>query len=154
MAVEIVKFRPEHVRAAAVIERQSFSVPWSEEMISGELINPHAYYFAAEDRGILVGYCGMHLIMDEAYITNIAVTPKHRRLGIGLRLLDKLMNYAILRGAVFLTLEVRKSNLAAQTMYESRGFEIAGIRKGYYGKPAEDALIMTKYIKTGKRSTR
>ena len=154
MPVEIIKFTAKHVDAAAVLEKKCFSAPWSRDMLEGELHNPHAHYIAAVDGETLVGYGGLHLIIDEAYITNIAVAPAFRRSGIGSRLLERMIRYSVTRGAVFLTLEVRVSNLAAQSMYEKLGFEAAGVRRGYYDNPPEDALIMTRYINTGRRKKR
>lgn len=148
MALRIVKFTKEHIGGALELEKLCFSVPWTRAMFEGELQNRNTAYFSALSDGELIGYAGMQLIIDEGYITNIAVSPAHRRSGVGSKLLARLLSYAVGRNAAFMSLEVRKSNAAAQAMYEKHGFSIAGSRAGYYEKPVEDALIMTKYYKT------
>ena len=84
----------------------------------------------------------MWLIMDEAHITTIGVAPGHRGKKIGERMLVHLLDEAIHRGARHATLEVRKSNHVAQTLYLKYGFRIAAIRRGYYTNNGEDALVM------------
>jgi ribosomal-protein-alanine N-acetyltransferase len=84
----------------------------------------------------------MWVILDEAHVTTIAVDPLHRRQRIGERLLVALIDEAMKRGARWVTLEVRKSNLGAQTLYRKYGFKDIGIRKGYYSDNREDAIVM------------
>ena len=86
----------------------------------------------------------MHCILDEAYVTNVAVDPRFRRHGAGRLLMQALERAAIGRGAVTLSLEVRVSNQSAIHLYRSCGFEEIGVRRGMYEQPKEDGLIMTK----------
>ncbi len=124
------------------IELASFSVPWSRNMLEDELYNDKAYYLVAEHQGRVAGYAGMWQIFEEGHITNIAVDPAFRRLGIGSLLLDDLIAYAKAQGIQALTLEVRVSNAPAISLYESKGFIAEGRRKRYYSDNNEDALIM------------
>jgi len=143
----IIAMEPRHTQAAAVIEQACFSMPWSAAMFSEELEQDYAVYLAAEDNAELIGYAGMHMMFEEAYITNVAVLPAYRRQGIASALLLRLMNEARNGGALHISLEVRRSNVAAASLYAKHGFSPCGIRKGYYTKPDEDAIIMTAELR-------
>ncbi len=129
----------------AALENECFSEPWSESSIlSAE--NTGTRFFVCEFSGVVLGYGGVKTVADEAYVTNIAVTEKHRGLGIGRMLVKSLCDAAKEDGAGFISLEVRASNSAAISLYEAEGFKECGRRKNFYSKPAEDALIMTKHF--------
>ncbi|KQY91693.1 ribosomal-protein-alanine acetyltransferase [Paenibacillus sp. Root52] len=138
-----------------VIEHEAFTLPWTEEAFRNELMNNHfAKYMVMEIDGTAIGYAGMWTIMDEAHITNIAVRQAYRGRKLGERLLDELMRTAAYLGMERMTLEVRVSNLVAQRLYEKKGFESAGIRKGYYSDNMEDAMIMWANLpSTGRDGT-
>ncbi|MDP4098922.1 ribosomal protein S18-alanine N-acetyltransferase [Paenibacillus sp. P96] len=126
-----------------VIEHESFTLPWTREAFRNELANNHfAKYMMMELDGEPIGYAGMWTIMDEAHVTNIAIREAYRGCGLGERLLDELMRTAAYVGMKRMTLEVRVSNSVARNLYEKKGFEAAGLRKGYYSDNHEDALIM------------
>lgn len=136
----------EDIDSVLVVEKKSFTIPWSRLMFFDELQNPRARYFVADASGIAVAYAGFWIIMDEGYITNIAVDPMYRRMKIGTRLMQKIIETAReskLRG---LTLEVRTSNAAAISMYKNFGFRVEGLRKNYYSDNHEDAFIMWYYL--------
>ena len=97
---------------------------------------------ASPQRVTLAGYAGLWLMVDEAHITTIAVHPKYRGQGIGELLLLKMIDTAEDVGARWLTLEVRKSNEVAQTLYRKYTFKEMGVRRRYYSDDGEDALIM------------
>ncbi len=125
------------------IEGQSFRTPWPHEAYMHELKeNRLAAYIVARVEQELVGYAGMWVIIDEAHITTIAVDPVHRGEHIGERLLVGLIDGALARGARWMTLEVRKSNVVAQRLYKKYGFREIGVRKGYYSDNREDAIVM------------
>ena len=125
------------------IERSSFPTPWSARAVYTELTqNMYARYLVARLGGKLVGYAGMWVVLDEAHVTNIAVDPRYRRRHIGSRLLRELMVRACRQGASRMTLEVRRSNLAAQKLYARHGFRARGVRRGYYSDTREDAIVM------------
>ena len=131
------------IDAVTEIERRSFTTPWLPETFAAEIEdNDLACYMVAETGGEVVGYAGMWLILDEAHITNVAVLPQFRGAGAGRLLMDSLIALAEENGAVGMTLEVRVSNAAARSLYEKTGFEVRGVRRGYYSDTKEDALIM------------
>lgn len=140
--MNIVRMGLHHADRVAELEKICFAVPWSRKMIVAELENPIAWYVAAEEDGELLGYAGLQSILDEGYITNIATAPAHRRRGVAGALLSAIEAHARERGLSFLSLEVRLSNLGAQALYRKHGFFPSGLRRGYYEKPREDALIM------------
>lgn len=125
------------------IERESFTAPWSEEAFRTELTQNHfARYMVMEREGVILGYGGMWLIIDEAHVTNIAVREPYRGQGLGERLLREMMRTAAWFGAKRMTLEVRVSNDRAQSLYRKLGFTESGLRPGYYSDNQEDAIIM------------
>lgn len=126
-----------------VIEKDSFTAPWSRNAFTGELTDNHfARYLVMEHVGTIIGYGGMWLIIDEAHVTNIAVSPLFRGRKLGELLLLQMMAVAYVEGARKITLEVRVSNYQAQNLYRKLGFVEAGLRRGYYSDNREDALIM------------
>jgi ribosomal-protein-alanine N-acetyltransferase len=137
---------PRHVTDMVLIEQACFSQPWSRRMLEGELENPQAFYLVAEQDGVLAGYAGMHAVLDEGYITNVATAPAFRRRGVAGTLLAALTARARAWSLAFLTLEVRVSNAPAIALYEKHGFVPVGVRRQYYRAPREDALLMTKYL--------
>ncbi|ASA97366.1 MULTISPECIES: ribosomal protein S18-alanine N-acetyltransferase [Anoxybacillus] len=125
------------------IEQRSFTLPWSRSSFHQELTNnPYARYIVMEHDGQIIGYCGMWLVMDEAHITNIAVLPEFRGKKLGEALMKQAMALAREEGAKTMTLEVRVSNIVAQSLYRKLGFLNGGIRKRYYSDNQEDALVM------------
>lgn len=124
------------------IECESFSEPWSEEDFNTSLQDNNNNYIVIEIDGIIAAYCGYWGIAGEGYIYNVAVKNEYRRQHIGYRMLKVLLDEAAGRGITSFTLEVRYSNEAAIRLYESLGFTKAGIRKDFYSKPREDAVIM------------
>lgn len=132
-----------HIKEIAQIERECFSMPWSEGALEEELYNPQASFIVAQRAdGAVLGYAGLHVAADEGYIDNIAVRSDYRRQGIADDLLDVFVRFGAVNLA-FLTLEVRPSNQAAIDLYFKHGFAQVGRRKDYYQDPKEDAIIMT-----------
>lgn len=144
MYYEIVPMHRGHIDQIVALEKECFSTPWTETMLSDALFDPQASFIVAEDgEGNILGYAGLHVILDEGYIDNIAVEPAARRHGVASALLDVYCRFGAANLA-FLTLEVRASNTAAIGLYEKYGFQRAGLRPGYYSHPREDAVIMTR----------
>ena len=143
--VRIVPMNADHLDEVAELERICFSTPWSRNMLAEELDNLLAAFLVAlDDNDRVVGYAGVHVILDEGYITNIAVRPECRQQGIAGKLLQVFLDFAQANHLAFLTLEVRASNHTAIMLYGSRGFRSVGRRKNYYEHPKEDAIIMTR----------
>ena len=125
------------------IEKACFSVPWSRESFVLEVTeNACARYLVLREDGQAVAFGGMWFVLDEGHITNIAVRPDRRRMGYGEMVTRAMIQLAADSGMASLTLECRRSNLAAQKMYRKLGFVNVGYRKGYYADNNEDALIM------------
>ena len=144
MYYEIVPMDRSHIPQILALEQACFSTPWTETMLTDALFDPQASFIVAEDEeGNVLGYAGLHVVVDEGYIDNIAVEPDARRHGVASALLDVYCRFG---GAnlAFLTLEVRASNAPAIALYEKHGFQRAGLRPGYYQHPREDAVIMTR----------
>lgn len=144
MYYEIVPMERGHIPQIAALESLCFSDPWSEAMLEEELFNPLASFLVAEDeQGNVLGYAGLHAVLDEGYIDNIAVEPDARKHGVASALLDVFCRFGAANLA-FLTLEVRASNAPAIGLYQKFGFCEAGRRKDYYQHPKEDAILMTR----------
>lgn len=143
--ITIAKMSREHLSEVASIEEMSFSLPWSLESLELMLTEQASALVALED-GRVLGYVGMMCVLDEGQIINVAVHPDARRRGVGRSLMQAAEAYAKERGIVFLSLEVRESNIAARSLYSSLGWEEQGIRKGFYSHPVENACVMTKSI--------
>ena len=139
--IEIVRMNESHVSAVAELERQNFSDPWPDIAVRGELTNKLALWLVALEDGEVVGYVGSQTVLQEADMMNIAVADSHRRRGIAKMLVEELIRQL---DAYQLTLEVRASNAPAIALYEALGFQQVGLRKNYYRKPKEDALILRK----------
>ena len=149
MHVRIVPMNADHLDEVAELERICFSTPWSRNMLAEELDNAcSAFLVAEDDAGRVVGYAGLQVILDEGYITNVAVRPECRRNGIAGKLLQVFLDFGQANHLAFLTLEVRASNYDAIALYGSRGFRSVGRRKNYYEHPKEDAIIMTREFKS------
>ncbi|HHV28034.1 ribosomal protein S18-alanine N-acetyltransferase [Acetivibrio mesophilus] len=143
--VEVSYMTPEDIEDVFIVEKLSFTIPWSKNALIEEVLNNKlAIYVTAKINGKAIGYGGMWEICDEGHITNIAVHPEFRQHGVGSRLVKKLVSIAKERGIKKMTLEVRKSNAAAQALYIKYGFKEQGCRKGYYSDNGEDAIIMWK----------
>lgn len=126
------------------IEEASFTNPWTREMYLAELENRGVSFclLAMDASGFSVGFCSFWRVLDELHINNLAVRPEVRRLGVATALLERVLGEGVRLGASRVTLEVRRSNDAARLLYERFGFSIAGVRRGYYTKPIEDALVL------------
>ena len=131
------------ILAIEELEKQCFATPWSYESLKYDIVeNNRALYLVAEIEGEVVGYVGIWKIVDEGHITNVAVSPAHRRKHIASALLETLFRVTERAGVVNHTLEVRAGNEGAIRLYEGFGFKEAGPRKGYYEDNGEDAIIM------------
>ena len=134
----------EDLDAVLAVEHASFTNPWTREMYEAELRNEGVSFFYVGRNAVrrIVGFCSLWLILDELHINNLAVLPEYRRAGVATTLLQHVLAEGAARGARHATLEVRRSNDPARRLYERFGFTVAGIRRGYYDKPVEDALVL------------
>ena len=141
--VHLVPLLRRHLRSVMRIESQVYPHPWSLALFMSELsLRTSRVYVAARIDGAVAGYAGLMLTGDESHVTTIAVDPDWQRHKVGTRLLAHLVRASLARGVRHMTLEVRVANVGAQAMYRRFGFEVEGLRKGYYAETKEDALIM------------
>jgi len=131
------------------IENISYPNPWQLSSFKGEIenrpiSNPYVIIYRPLEK--IIGYVIYWHIRNEVQISNIAISPDYRQLGVGEGVLRKVLFEMRHKGAEFVFLEVRPSNLAARCLYEKLGFTILGLRKGYYRSPSEDAIIMGKSL--------
>ena len=134
-----------HLEQVEELEKCCFSMPWTKEQLRSQLPDEQHVFLVAETDGKVAGYVGMMYILDEGYISNVAVSPEFRRRGLGDRLIDALLERADDLKLAFVTLEVRASNAPAIALYKKHGFVPVGQRKNYYDLPKEDAILMTKF---------
>ncbi len=127
----------------AQLEKECFSEPWSENALREELQNETARFFVLKKGENVLGYIGANNICREVYITNVAVFENARGNGYGEKLVRHLIRQSKAENAVFVTLEVRKSNERAILLYEKCGFKLVGERKNFYSNPIENGLIYT-----------
>jgi [ribosomal protein S18]-alanine N-acetyltransferase len=144
----IEPMRRRHLTQVMPIERSAYPKPWSRAVFESELDQVRGgsrYYVAARRGRSVVGYAGLWITPDpdgdQAHVTNVAVAPEQRRTGVATELMVALARYAIGRGCVAWTLEVRVSSVGAQELYRRFGFAPAGVRTRYY-ENTEDAIVM------------
>ena len=145
-AVRCRRMTAEDIAGVAWLERACFSQPWSARVLETELANPNAVFFVAVSGTRVLGYVGLHRVLDEGYIANVAVAGPMRRHGLATRLMEMLFAFARRERLGFITLEVRESNAPAIAFYEKAGFGVAGRRRRYYANPTEDAVLMTAFL--------
>lgn len=142
MGVSVTELRAMVLADAPVVadlEADHRPRPWSEQVVRDELAQANRSYVVAFD-GEVIGYGGVMVVGDESHVTNLLVIPEHRGAGLGRRLMVWLIAASREAGASQLTLEVRRSNHVARSLYHSLGFTQEGVRPGYYGD--DDAVIM------------
>lgn len=135
------------IDAVARLEKECFSSPWSKASLRESLSQPYVVFVVATVEEKVVGYGGIYIVNDDGEITNIAVTGSMRGRGVGKMLLEKINEECEKRQVKAIVLEVRESNEVAIGLYEKMGYSRIGIRKNFYDKPRENALIMWKKSK-------
>lgn len=147
MKYEIVPMDKGHLEEVVALERCSFSTPWTKQQLEEVLYQDNSSFLVAQgENAEVLGYAGLTVVLDEGYINNVAVFPQYQKQGVAGAILDVFCNFAQ-GNLLFLTLEVRESNVAAVSLYTSRGFEEAGVRRNYYDHPKENALILSRFFK-------
>ena len=125
------------------LENELFPEPWSRSMLLDEITNTvsRRYTVAVQNKKI-VGYLGAMFVLDEMHINTIGTTAQFQHQGVATDLLRELWPAAMTRGCTKATLEVASSNVNAQALYRRFGFAPVGLRKNYYAKIGEDALVL------------
>ena len=148
MQYKIVNADLTHVDLILKIENACFSTPFTREQVISQLPDEHHVFLVSEnENGEVMGYVGMMYVLDEGYISNVAVAPEYRRNGLADGLINALKERAKQLELTFVTLEVREFNEPARALYKKHGFSDVGRRKNYYSLPTEDAILMTCYLK-------
>ena len=148
--VKIVPMNETHLKDLALLEKQCFSVPWSENALRMELTKENSRFFVAIIKNEVSGYIGANNVLGEVYIDNIAVFSNFRGLGVATTLLNHLISVLEEENCDLVTLEVRESNTIARKLYEKLGFKNVGVRKNFYDQPKEDGIIYTKFLGANK----
>ena len=147
MEISYFEMAEEDIPCIAAMEQQFFSQPWKEESIGHYMEAGNTLFLVAKDpQKNIVGYLALMCILDEADLVSIAVDEDFRNMGIAREMLDIAYETAAESGIVKIHLEVRESNLPAIKLYESEGFVKDGIRKDFYDKPKENAILYTRLI--------
>ncbi len=144
--IETREMRYEDLDSVMAIENACFSLPWTRGAMQEELFSLMKFYYVALINEKVVGYGGMWHVVTEGHITNIAVDPEYRHMGVGSAIVQRLMQTAEEKEMIGVTLEVRVSNTAAKNLYEKQGFVVTGKRKKYYTDNNEDAYLMWNYL--------
>lgn len=134
--------KKEDIPEVSLLEEKIFSAPWSEKSFADALESPHNIYLVEERESRVAGYCGIWTSFEDSDLCNIAVSPEFRRKNIGESLLLEGIQRVKSMGVERILLEVRKTNEAAIGLYQKNGFRTIGVRKAYYTKPVEDAVLM------------
>lgn len=142
MKLLIRPLRAEDIPALAQMEREIFSMPWSERAFTELLEHSYSLYLTAEWEERPVGCAGLTVLGNEGDIEKVMVREDFRRRGIADSMLRELLAAGERLGITEFTLEVRAGNVPAIRLYEKFGFVSEGVRPGFYEKPAEDAVIM------------
>lgn len=144
--VHFVRLAEEHLDEVMSIEKEAYPEPWSLGMFLEEIRSNRSFFCVLFVNQVLAGYGGFWLVLDEAHVTSVTVRDVFRGRGLGRHITRYLLDMAARLGARTATLEVRRSNVRARNLYHSEGFREVGIRKGYYSKSGEDAIVMSKEL--------
>lgn len=142
MEISFRKMNSMDIQRVWELECACFSCPWSQSSLRDELRNKIAHYELLEVDKEVVGYAGMWIMFGEAHITNVAISPDFRRMGLGRKLMQHMFLVAGQHKAQAMTLEVREHNEAAKSLYYQLGFKKVGERKRYYTDTGESAYIL------------
>ena len=138
-------FSAENIHGAAELAKRCFTTPWSESIYRRELDNPQSIGFVCTDGDAVVGMIHCNFVLDELTLNTLCVDAAYRRQGIARRLWNAVTE--MIQGVCTVCyLEVRESNDAARTLYESLGFVQNGYRPRYYSEPEEAAVLMEKQL--------
>lgn len=137
----------EDIGSLVEIENDSFSTAWNRANFIARLeTHDHVFLVSEMENGEISGYMSLQFVLDEGYIINVATHSKYRRQGIADELIREMEAEAIELNLAFMTLEVRETNTPAINLYKKHGFSEVGLRKNYYDKPKENAILMTKFL--------
>jgi [ribosomal protein S18]-alanine N-acetyltransferase len=143
--IQVMLMLESDIDAVVEIEQVSFADPWKKSMFLTELKEPGiSIPLVIKDTDTVIGYAVLWQVMDEMHLGNFAVKPEYRKKRIGSQLLQYIIDMAVQKKVIKITLEVRQSNTAAIALYQRFGFKAVAIRRGFYTKPTEDGFVMLK----------
>lgn len=147
LRVSIRAMQEKDILEVVNIERLSFSFPWTSRLFHVEIKKKNfSYYWVLEFEAKIIGYAGYWKMQDEAHLVTFAIHPSYRKRGLGRFLLAHVLKDMRSKGIRGISLEVRKSNLPAQCLYQEFGFKKVAIQPKYYHDTGEDAIIYCKKI--------
>ncbi len=146
MTFDLLPFTEEYIDAVEELEKRCFSDPFTRGMLESAVKNERITAFVAVRGDEIAGYLELYDLVDTMSVCSIETAPEFRRMGLADRMIGVAEQVARERGVPVLSLEVRVSNSAAISLYEKHGFVRAGVRRGYYEKPREDAAVYYKQI--------
>ena len=154
---EIRRMRSDDLDEVMEIEQAAFRHPWSAELFRRELehdwstilvcVEPLTSASGSRATERIAGFLIYWLVHDEVHILNVATDPQHRRRGIAKFLMSETERRALQAGATLMTLEVRRSNVAALELYRAFDYRAVGVRPNYYVDEGEDAIVMVKELR-------
>lgn len=144
----IIPMTVEHVDQVLIIERECFITPWLRSDFLYEIeSNPFGYYFCiTNELNEVLGFMGCSMLQDQCQITTFAIDKKYQNNGLGSKLLEYFIQFALNNNQLNITLEVRVSNNSAISLYKKFSFKQAAIRKNYYQDNFEDAYLMIREL--------
>lgn len=144
MSVDIRPMTRDDVDRVVEIERACFAAPWPRQVFCEELGRSWAHLDVLRQKagGAIVAFVNYWIVGDEVHILNLATHPEQRRCGWAARLLDHVTGAARGQASRLVSLEVRRSNVAAIRLYRRHGFRAVAVRAGYYADNGEDAVVM------------
>ena len=148
-ALYFIPLTLDHVPHVLHIERDAYPEPWTFNMLRAEVDQVARYFCLMYEQEILVGYGGFWMLLDEAHITRVTIVSAQRGRGLSKILTRHILDQAVKSGARFARLEVRENNSPALRLYDGLGFVRDGLRKGYYQRTNENAILMSKELEIG-----
>ena len=143
----ITPMRIEDLSEISVLEKLSFSLPWSREDFREIVLSQ--LYKGLVLRGSMkqiMGYIVYYLAGDEGHVMNVVTNPKYKKMGVAQAMLDHVHGLFADSRASYSFLELRRSNYGAYRLYKKKGYVYVGLRRGYYADNMEDAILMRKAL--------
>lgn len=145
-SVHLRRLLPSDIDTILPIEHEAYPDPWTQGMLRQEIDGLSSHFYVMLSGEEMVGYGGFWLILEEAHVTKVTVAAPWRGRGLGGYLMRFLLHTARSLGAESMRLEVREANATAIQMYEGLGFARVGLRRGYYAKSNENAVVMLRSL--------
>jgi len=148
-----VPLAEEHLKEVLAIEKEAYAEAWTLGMFRQEIRSVMSSFYVAYLDDTLIGYVGLWKVLEEAHITSVTIRKEYRGQGYGRILVSFILSLAANSGLTEATLEVRESNAPAIHLYETMGFQRTGLRKGYYAKTNENAIVMARPLEPATTQT-